>query len=52
MSTNFMSQWVYSPVVKDHFMNPRNTWVEDEDFAYDGIGEVGSLACEIGRAHV
>lgn len=40
-----MSQWVYSPVVKDHFMNPRNTWVEDEDFAYDGIGEVGSLAC-------
>ena len=45
MSTNFMSQWVYSPVVKDHFMNPRNTWVEDEDFTYDGIGEVGSLAC-------
>ncbi|MDY0288766.1 MAG: iron-sulfur cluster assembly scaffold protein [Sphaerochaeta sp.] len=45
MSTNFMSQWVYSPVVKDHFMNPRNTWVEDENFAYDGIGEVGSLAC-------
>jgi len=45
MSTNFMSQWVYSPVVKDHFMNPRNTWVEDENFEYDGIGEVGSLAC-------
>ena len=40
-----MSQWVYSPVVKDHFMNPRNTWVEDEHFEYDGIGEVGSLAC-------
>jgi len=45
MSTNFMSQWVYSPVVKDHFMNPRNTWVEDEKFEYDGVGEVGSLAC-------
>ncbi len=45
MSTNFMSQWVYSPVVKDHFMNPRNTWVEDENFEFDGIGEVGSLAC-------
>ncbi len=45
MSTNFMSQWVYSPVVKDHFMNPRNTWVEDEKFESDGVGEVGSLAC-------
>jgi len=45
MSTNFMSQWVYSPVVKDHFMNPRNTWVEDENFEADGVGEVGSLAC-------
>ena len=45
MSTNFMSQWVYSPVVKDHFMNPRNTWVEDENFEFDGVGEVGSLAC-------
>ncbi|HAF84872.1 MAG TPA: iron-sulfur cluster assembly scaffold protein [Sphaerochaeta sp.] len=45
MSTNFMSQWVYSPIVKDHFMNPRNTWVEEENFEFDGIGEVGSLAC-------
>jgi NifU-like protein len=43
--TNFMSQWVYSPVVKDHFMNPRNTWKEDENFEANGIGEVGSLAC-------
>jgi nitrogen fixation NifU-like protein len=40
-----MSQWVYSPIVKDHFMNPRNTWVEEENFEFDGIGEVGSLAC-------
>ncbi len=43
--TNFMSQWVYTPVVKDHFMNPRNTWQEEENFQADGIGEVGSLAC-------
>ncbi len=43
--TNFMSQWVYTPVVKDHFMNPRNTWKEEENFQADGIGEVGSLAC-------
>ncbi len=43
--TNFMSQWVYTPVVKDHFMNPRNTWQEEENFQADGIGEVGSLSC-------
>ena len=42
---NFMSQWVYTPIVKDHFMNPRNTWKEEENFQYDGVGEVGSLAC-------
>ncbi len=40
-----MAQWVYSPVVKDHFMNPRNTWNEEEHFEADGVGEVGSLAC-------
>lgn len=43
--SNFMAQWVYSPIVKDHFMNPRNTWSEEEHFEADGIGEVGSLAC-------
>ncbi len=43
--TNFMSQWVYTPVVKDHFMNPRNIWQEGENFEADGVGEVGSLAC-------
>lgn len=43
--SNFMSQWVYTPVVKDHFMNPRNTWKDDEDFQADGLGDVGSLAC-------
>ncbi len=43
--TNFMAQWVYSPQVKDHFMNPRNTWDADENFEADGVGDVGSLAC-------
>lgn len=40
-----MAQWVYTDIVKDHFMNPRNLWREDDDFEADGIGEVGSLAC-------
>ena len=45
MANSFMAQWVYTDKVKDHFMNPRNLWKEDEDFTPDGIGEVGSLAC-------
>ncbi|MDD5973228.1 MAG: iron-sulfur cluster assembly scaffold protein [Spirochaetales bacterium] len=43
--SSFMSQWVYTDVVKDHFMNPRNLWDEKENFEPDGVGEVGSLAC-------
>ena len=43
--SSFMSQWVYTDVVKDHFMNPRNLWNEKEEFNPDGVGEVGSLAC-------
>lgn len=43
--SSFMAQWVYTDTVKDHFVNPRNIWKEEDDFKYDGIGEVGSLAC-------
>ena len=45
MASSFFSEWVYTDTVKDHFMNPRNIWKEDEDFTPDGVGEVGSLAC-------
>jgi NifU-like protein len=34
--------WDYTPIVKDHFLNPRN--VGDIPDA-DAVGEVGSLAC-------
>jgi NifU-like protein len=34
--------WNYTEKVKDHFLHPRNVGVIEN---YDGIGEVGSLAC-------
>lgn len=42
---DFMTGWVYTDTVKDHFINPRNLWKKEEDFTPDGFGEVGSLAC-------
>ena len=42
MSAN---NWLYSETVKDHFMNPRNVLVDDEDFSADGQGEIGNIRC-------
>lgn len=39
--------WLYSPLVKDHFYNPRNVMSDEMigDYRADGVGEVGSPAC-------
>lgn len=38
--------WVYSDIVKDHFLNPRNFLMGDESqFAYDAVGTVGNPVC-------
>ena len=38
-------QWLYSDVVKDHFVNPRNVFDPDEDFKADAEGVVGNIKC-------
>lgn len=43
MSDGF--NWMYSDVVKDHFMNPRNILEDEEKYAPDGRGVVGNLKC-------
>jgi nitrogen fixation NifU-like protein len=41
-----MSEWLYSDVVKDHFMNPKNVLSEDESaWTNDGRGIVGNIKC-------
>lgn len=41
-----MEDWLYSDVVKDHFMNPKNVLMEDESqWPCDGRGIVGNIKC-------
>ena len=37
--------WLYSDIVKDHFMNPRNVFDPDEKFEADADGIVGNVKC-------
>ena len=38
--------WVYSEVVKEHFLHPRNYLMGDESkFDYDAVGTVGNPIC-------
>ena len=39
-------EWVYSPIVKDHFFHPRNFLSDDPtEGEFDAVGMVGSQAC-------
>ncbi len=42
---NEKSQWTYTEMVKDHFINPRNVLKEEENFQSDGEGTVGNMKC-------
>jgi len=39
------SNWVYSDIVKQHFMHPQNVLDDNEDFQADGQGTVGNVKC-------
>jgi len=41
-----MPDWLYSDTVKEHFTNPRNALLEDEDsFSYNARGQTGNIKC-------
>lgn len=40
-----MNDWVYTDIVKDHFMHPRNVLSDTENFQDDGKGMVGNIKC-------
>lgn len=39
------ANWLYTDLVKEHFMNPRNFLKEGEDFKADGVGLTGNIKC-------
>lgn len=40
------NNWVYSDIVKDHFLEPKNVLRgEESDFDYNGKGVVGNVVC-------
>lgn len=40
-----VGNWFYSETVRDHFFQPRNILIDEENYQADGIGIVGSPAC-------
>ncbi len=39
------SDWLYSEIVKDHFLNPKNILHDEKEFAFDGKGTEGNIKC-------
>lgn len=42
---NSGSEWIYTDIVKDHFLHPRNFLIEEQFYKADGVGLVGSPTC-------
>jgi len=37
--------WLYSKIVKDHFLNPRNVMSDEKKYKFDGKGTSGNPVC-------
>ena len=44
-TSNNQNDWFYSPMVKDHFFNPRNLLLDEESYKADAIGVAGNAVC-------
>ena len=42
---NKKTEWVYSDIAKEHFLNPRNILTDEDGFKDDGKGLVGNIKC-------
>jgi len=42
---NQNQSWIYSDVVREHFLHPQNMLIDDAAYEADGVGVVGSPAC-------
>jgi len=40
-----VDNWLYSDIVKDHFLKPRNILIDEEGYVADGVGISGSPLC-------
>lgn len=38
-------QWAYSDIAKEHFKNPRNILLDEDNYQEDGKGMVGNIKC-------
>ena len=42
---NTSNNWVYTDIVKEHFMHPKNVLEDEASFQEDGKGVVGNIKC-------
>jgi len=42
---NINKSWLYSEIVKDHFLNPRNVLTDEQNYKFDGKGTSGNPVC-------
>ena len=40
-----VQDWLYSDIVKDHFLNPCNILLNEAEYVADGLGITGSATC-------